>query len=95
MPGERTNRMFDLAVQGAARLARRASLVNEFFAPGEELYQAERLKYDDMLAEMDSRGHFYDPDCNSPFCQQARMMMQQALLAIQQQQAQQGAQSGQ
>lgn len=87
MSGEATARMIDLAVQGAARMAKRMQIVNDRFAAPGPASNAQRLSLEDAYAELDRAGHFYDPTCQSPFCTAARAMLHNAMLALQQEQA--------
>ena len=86
MAGERKNRLSDLAVQGATRLARRMEMVHDRF--NDAVNDEQGLFWQDMMAELDEFGHTFEMGCQHPRCVHVRQVMQQAIATVQQQGAQ-------
>lgn len=87
MAGERAERIMALAARAAARTARRMAMIADYYAAfpaTEEL----TLTLEEMYREWDEVGHGVpDPDCQRPACVKGRALIQQAMMAVQQQMA--------
>ena len=78
MSGERAKRYIDLANQASERVVQRLAMIEDYY--GAMTGDPDVLTWDEIAEEMQEYGHNVpDPNCNSPVCQKARMMLANAL----------------
>ena len=78
--------MVQLAARAGGRITRIQQIINDQYAKP----SPESITLDEVLSEMQNRGHMYDEHCDSPFCSKYRQMFTEAL-AQAMQQSKQGA----
>ena len=71
--------MIRLAAIAGARLHRLALVIQESYPNPDTITQ------DEAQAHFDKRGHYYDENCNEPFCNKFRGMVHGAMAQLDQQ----------